>query len=183
MNEYDDEQQQQLLRTQPYQSPMYNFGSSIILLTNPESELRKMELTFRSMSTDKDGNPVPIPGVMPMMNEVGISSVVGQVQAIVSQVTIMSSLNKMEIPAIMGLMGDSLAKDLMINSKKYGIEKKQDRDKIYDTALIRAFIAMKRAFDEGLNDKKFWRGSVQEINTKVEQQGNKGGLLSSLWKK
>lgn len=162
----DQELPQPQVRTSPYQSPMHNFGSSIILLTNPESELRKMELVWRSMIADSEGNVKAVGE--PLMNELGINSVLGQIQAIISQVTVMSNLNKNEIPMLIDFLGDTLAKDLMMNRVAYQIRTPAARDKIYYTSLTGAFICMKRAYEEG--DKRFWKGSQQEILTRVEAQ-------------
>lgn len=169
--------------TVPFASPMSQHGSSIIYLTNPENELDKMELTFRSIWVDKDG--VQHKTGEPLMNDYGISSVKGTVQAIVNQVTILSNLSSNDIIMLMDFLGDTLARDLMTNRKNYNIKSFSARDKIYFTALSSAFITMKRAGEEGLSDKQFWRGSVQEIHSKVDSTGRKGGLLSSLnpWSK
>lgn len=152
------------IRSTPYQNPMSNFGSSIILLTNPESELYKMELVWRSMYADKDGNVRSVGE--PLMNDLGINSVLGQIQSIVSQVTVMSNVNKNEVPMLIDFLGDTLAKDLMMNRIPYEITTPAARDKIYFTALTAAFICLKRAYEEG--DKRFWKGSQQEITTRVE---------------
>jgi len=60
-----------------YSPPKHQYGSSILFLTNPENELAKMELTFRSMKVDGDGNPLPSGD--PLMNEYGINSIIGTV--------------------------------------------------------------------------------------------------------
>lgn len=168
------------VKTSPYASPMHQYGSSIIFLTNPESELFKMELSFRSMSINKEGETV-VAGE-PLMNNYGISSVIGTVQSLVNQVTVMSNLDKNEVSALMDFLGDTLARDLMMNKETYGIKSESVRDKIYFSALTSTFVTLKRAFEEG--DKRFWKGSVQEINTRVEQ-GAKKGLLQSInpWSK
>ena len=88
---YDDDRQ---VRPQPFSTPNNQYGSSITVLTNPENELYKMELSLRNMMLDKDGNPKQIG--QPLMNEDGVCSVVGQVQTIVSQITIMSNFDKRE---------------------------------------------------------------------------------------
>lgn len=175
-----EEQQAQpaVVKSSPYQSPMYNYGGSILLLTNPNDELYKMELTFRNMILDRDGNPVPAGN--PLMNDKGINSVIGQVQAIVNRVTIMSSLNKSEIPSMIDFLGDTLAKDLMLNRVNYEISLGSSRDKIYFVALSSAYICMKRAIDTGFNDKKFWQGSQQEITTRVENPHIKSGMINKL---
>jgi len=167
MTEENQPQQQPgqpVIRSTPYASPMHNFGGSILLLTNPENELTKMELTFRSMRVDAKGNTQVVGD--PLMNELGINSVIGQVQSIVSQVTVMSNLNKNEIPMLTDFLGDTLAKDLMLNRVNYEIKTPAARDRIYFTALATAFICMKRAYEEG--DKRFWKGSQQEITTRIE---------------
>jgi len=174
MNEYD--QQVPQVRTSPYASPMHQYGSSIILLTNPENELYKMELTFRSMKLDKSGNPLP--SGEPLMNDYGIASVLGLVQSVVSQVTIMSNLSKSEVPVLMDFLGDTLAKDLMMNRIVYEINSATVRDKIYFVALTTAFVTLKRAFEEG--EKRFWRNSIQEITTRVEGQAKGKGFFSAL---
>lgn len=175
------EEQGPVIQTSPLLSPIHQYGSSILLLTNPENELNKMELMFRSMRLDKDGNPVSAGD--PLMNDFGVHSVLGTIQSVVNQVTVMSNLNKMEIPMLMDFLGDTLAKDLMMNKTEYGIKSVASRDKIFFTALTTSFITMKRAFEEG--DKRFWKGSVQEITSRVEQTGRKSGILSALnpWNK
>jgi len=169
------EQQQPQVRSSPYQAPMHQYGSAIILLTNPENELFKMELTFRSMKTDKDGNAIPTGE--PLMNEFGVSSVIGTIQALVNQISIMSNLKSGEISNLTNYIGDTLARDLMMNKTAYGIKSATARDKIYFTALSTSFITLKRAFEEG--DKRFWKGSVQEIRTSTDA-GKKGGFMSNL---
>lgn len=170
------------IRSTPYQSPMQLYGSSILYLTNPEQELFKLELTLRGQTIDKDGNVKQI-AENPLMNEKGISSVIGALQAVVNQVTVMSTLDKKEIPALMTFLSDTIARDLMINAQSYNLNP-HDRDKVFFNIVTSAFICMKRATNEGLSDKKFWRGSVQEITSKVEGSQKRGGLLGLIgWKK
>jgi len=179
-DEYEDDEPQGI-RPSAVQNPMHMYGSAIMQLTNPDNELHRMELTFRSEIINKDGEPVMI--AEPLMNDKGIASVIGQVQAIVNRVTIFSNLNKAEIPMLMDFLADTLAKDLMVNRISYGLNTISARDRIYYTALTTAFVTMKRAYEEG--DKRFWKGSVQEIHSKVEQSQKSRGLLSKLspWSK
>ena len=175
-----DEQQPTQIKSTPYASPMFNYGSSIIIMTNPDDELYKMELTFRSITLDKKGNPHSVG--TPLMNELGINSVIGIVQSLINRVTVMSNLSKHEIPMIIDFLGDTLSKDLMMNRIKYTIETATARDKIYFAALATSFVTMKRAYEEG--EKRFWKGSQQEITTRVEGGTQKKSLMSSLlgWK-
>ena len=165
-------EQQPEIKTTPYASPLNMYGSSILQLTNPEHDLYKLELTYRGQVMDNDMNVKDIG--RPLMNDEGICAVMGIIQTIVSQVTIMSNLDvKKEIPILMDLLGDTLSKDLMVNCTRYNLSP-LDRDKVYSAALISSFICMKRAAETSISDKKFWRGSVQEISTRMEQPRQQG---------
>jgi hypothetical protein len=173
------EQQQvgEQVRTIPYSSPMHNFAGSILLLTNPDNELYKLELSLRNMVVDREGNAKS--AGRQLMNDDGIMSVLGQVQAIVNQVTVMSNLEPQEIPRLVDFLADTLARDLMVNRQSYAIENAAARDKIYFIALTSAFICMKRANEEG--ERRFWKGSQQEITTRVDGlAGQKKGVLGKL---
>lgn len=174
MPEYEQQQQEvPQIRSTPYASPMHQFGSSILFLTNPENDLYKIELTFRGMILDREGQPKKVGD--PLMNEKGISSVIGQMQSVVSQNTIMGNLDKSEILALLDFLADTLAKDLMTNRINYDIKAGSARDKIYFSALTTAFVTMKRSSEEG--ERRFWKGSVQEVHTRVEGANKKGGGL------
>lgn len=162
------------IRSSPYMAPMHQYGSAIITMTNPSNELHRMELTFRSMYEDKDGN-IYSTG-KPLMNDYGIASVIGMIQSLVNQVTIMSNLTKQEIPMLIDFLGDTLARDLMVKRKDYEISGSAERDKIYFSALSTTFVTLKRGYEEG--DKRFWKGSVQEIHSKVESSNKKPGMMA-----
>lgn len=177
MDEFGQYDQQPQVRSTPYSSPMHNFSGSILLLTNPDNELFKLELSLRNMVLDREGSPKS--GGKPLLNDEGIMSVLGQVQAIVNQVTVMSNLEPAEIPKLVDFLADTLARDLMVNRQHYGIENAAARDKIYFMSLTSAFICMKRANEEG--ERRFWKGSQQEITTRVDGLGgNRKGVLGKL---
>ena len=163
----------------PFTSPMNQYGSSIVLLTNPENELFKMELVLRSMVEQPDGKLRKIGD--PLCNELGVNSIIGQTQALVSQVAVMSNFKKDHVPMLIDFLGDTLAKDLMVNKVEYGIDNPSARDKIYFQSLSTAFVCLMRAFEEG--DRRFWKGSQQEVRTVVEGNQQKKGFLNSLWPK
>lgn len=176
--EGEEQQQAQQIRSSPYQSPMYNYGSGIVLLTNPKDEISTLELTYRSAIIGKKGEIIQIGE--PLMNEEGIKSIVGQVQAIVNKVTIMSNLKEDLIRGELEFLADTLCKDLMLNRVKYHITNKSSRDKIYFSALILSFNTMRRSVDEG--ERRFWKGSVQEVKQTIETDQRKKGLFD-FWKK
>jgi len=179
----EEEQQQQQQLPSSYQTPYYQYGSSILFLTNPENELHKLELTLRGMQEDEKGMAQSIGE--PLLNQKGVSEIIGMTQSIVNQVTILSSLNKDDIDTLRDFLGDTLAKDLMVNRRRYDIKNESTRDQIYFSTISTSFICMKRAQSDTLSDKKFWRGSVQEIHSSVNTNEKKKGILSKInpWNK
>lgn len=164
------------IRTSPYASPMYNYGSAIVLLTDPDSALRNMELAFRNMTIDAEGKPKG--GENPMMNDMGINGVIGQAQAIIDKITILNELKPNERAALGIESGETLIKDLVFNTKKYGIKDATAREKIFSIFIEQQFIIMKRANEEG--DRRFWKGSTQEITTRVEGAKQNNSIFSNI---
>jgi hypothetical protein len=176
----EDQQVAPQVRSTPYQSPMHNFSGSILFLTNPENELHRFELTLRNCMVDDKGIVHQLGE--PLLNEQGIKSVIGQTQSVVNQDTVMSNFEE-EIPQIINLFADSLIKDLMMNRVIYDIKIPASRDKIISMATIYAYSCLRRAYEQG--EKKFWKGSQQEITTRVEGMPKQNKGLSGLmgWNK
>ena len=172
-----DEQELNQIKAVPFMSPMQQYGSSILQLTNPDHELLKMELTFRSQILDKDGNIVQIGD--PLMNDEGVSSVIGQVQSIVNQVTVMSNFGDKDIALLIDFLADTLAKDLMMNRENYDIDEGAARDKIYFSAVSTTYITLKRALNNG--ERSFWKGSQQDIRQFIETGSQSKGLFGGLF--
>ena len=171
-----EQQGQEGIKISPYQNPINNYGSSIITLTNPENELKNMELAFRSQREDFRGE-VKTYGE-PLMNELGINSVLGQVQTIVCRNTILGNIEKPNVSMLIDFLGDTLAKDLMVNRKEYAIINVSARDKIYFQALASSFLVLQRGYNEG--DRRFWKGSQHDIRQTVVNENSKSGFLSKL---
>lgn len=157
-------------------SPMNVYGSSIVALTDPDGELIKLEHTLRNTYENEEGNLIYIGDAL--LNDLGINSVLGIVRSVVNRVTVMSNLDK-EIGLLIDFLGDTLAKDLMQNRKRYHIVDNSARDKIFCVCLNTAYICMRRAYQEG--DRRFWKGSQQDIRTTVVDDKEKSGFLSRLW--
>lgn len=163
-------------------SPFQQYGSSIILLTSTDTELHKLELTLRSLQEDKEGNLIALG--KPLVNQVGVSSIIGICQSIISRHTILSNISDQQVRILMDFTADTLARDLMINRIKYEIIDPSARDKIYFESLSATYVTLLRGFQEG--DKKFWKGSTQEIRTTNTNTAGAGkGILSFLgqWNK
>ena len=173
----DNQQQMQqpIVKTSPYQSPMHSNDSNLIQVTSSEDELIKMELTFRNQMMDEQGNIKKMGDAL--MNDAGINSVIGQVQALVNKHSIMGNFDT-DIPNLITFLNDSIVRDLMMNRDTYDVTNSAARDKIHMIALSTAYIVMKRGYKEG--DKRFWKGSTQEIKTVVEAPTQRGKLARAL---
>ena len=180
MKNMDEQTAQQPKISPSYMAaPMHQYGSSILFLTNPQDEIFKMEACLRNVSVEDDGKVIH--HGPPLMNENGISAVIGQVQSVVNQNTNMSDLDKNDINSHIMYLTNYLARQLMINRKKYGINDPNDRDIIVQQAVQIAHITLKRALTGG--ERRFWKGSVQEIETRVNQQKQGIGSILNPWKK
>ena len=174
--ETEQQTQQSTPLPSAYQNPMYNYGSSIVTLTDTSEELKKMELTLRGKRENYEGAVITMGDAL--LNEQGINSVMGLTQAIANRNAIMGFLNKDDIPMMIDFLADTLAKDLMLNRTKYNITNPSARDKIFFEALSTVFLCLKRGFDEG--DRRFWKGSQQDIRQIMVNENQKSGFLSKL---
>jgi hypothetical protein len=172
--EYYQEQQQ---RNMPFTSPANQMGSAITTLTDPTNDIYQIELGLRNMMIDKDGAAQKVGE--PLLNDLGISSVLGQVRGVLNTITSMSNLkNKNEVVMMVDFLADTLAKDLMMNKIAYNITNPTARDKIYFMALAPAYMHLNRPLEEG--EKRFWKGTVQEIKQTLQSNNNQPGFFQKL---
>jgi len=178
---YDEAQQQIPMPSSNYMNPMESYGSTILMMIDPAEELQKIENFLKSQVVNDKGE-VKKYGE-PLLNDFGCNSILGIMQGLCTKVTVMSNLDKREIPMLIDMLADTLARDLMVHRVDYEIKESADRDKIFDTVLMFAFVIIKRGYAEG--EKRFLKGSMQEIRTTVDNSGNKQGLLGKLnpWNK
>jgi hypothetical protein len=165
----------------PYQLPMHMLGSNILHMTNPAMQLKQLEYAYKGKVENQDGTMTDYGNAL--MNERGINNVVGLLRSTVNQVNIMGNLEKEDIPKLMQFFADALIKDLMLNKYNYNMTW-ESRNLVYTSAINLAYYTMKRSLNEG--DRRFWKGSVQEISMKQESNTKGGGgILSKLnpWKK
>jgi len=62
---------------------------------------------------------------------------------------------------------------------KYDIRSNSARDKIYFSSLTSAYVALKRGYKEG--DRRFWKGSTQEITTRIDGKQQSGGRFARMF--
>lgn len=133
----------------PYMPANSNpLATNVTELTDPKIELRRFELMLKNCYEDEEGKEKSLGN--PLMNQLGINSVMTQIGSVVSRVTFLSRYEKEEIPRLMLMFSDGLIQDLTFNWKLYGIDpnnRNTIRTKVKRTAELVAFPAMKRAYE------------------------------------
>lgn len=157
----------QEMANSPYQSPLYTFGDSVIGLTSTDQELERLELNLKGFKLDENGNNVRYG--RPLLNERGVSTIIGIVQSLYNKGTVMSNFNKYDIPMILEFLGDTLAKNLMLNKNAFGIDDVSVRDQVYFMVLGSVWSTLKRALEEG--HRRFLGRAAHEITTRVDTGG------------
>lgn len=164
----------------PYMSPQAEQGNLFEKITNPEVILDQMQLSFKNVDVDKEGNLKPLGD--PLANDKGINFVIGQSRSAISQTTILSNLPEYTIYNMGRYLSISLLRTLMVSRSDFNIKNFSARSTLYSTAIITSLTCMRRAEPEGLSDKKLIRGGVQEMHSTINAPQKKGGWISSLWK-
>lgn len=163
-----------------FQSPMEKFQGAIIMLTNSDSILYKLELVYRCAAVDENGDLKPVG--KSLMNDLGINNLIGMLASIGNSNTFFSNLeNANEVFILIDFLADTLAKDLMINRTRYGIEDFGTRDKIYYITLNYAYLALKRAYKQG--ERIFWGKSLHENYNIITSDKKKGGSINPFGQK
>ena len=94
----NDERSVPEVRSTPYSNPFYSYGSAIMMLTDPSSELYDLELNLRGVKVGERNQLVEVGE--PLLNDFGVNCVLGLVKGAVNQVTIMSNLDKGNINSL-----------------------------------------------------------------------------------
>lgn len=153
---------------------MHTYGGSIVAMTSPKNELLNLEMSLRGYAIIDDQQ---VRVGSPLLNSEGVNTVMGMVRSSINRITIMSNLKKEEVNMLIMYMLDYLARTLMMNKYYFQIKRSSDRDNIVFLCVNTAYICMKRAQDEG--DRRFWKGSQQDIRTEVVNSQSKS-FLSAL---
>lgn len=172
----DNSQMQQSIMDNPYTNPLSPFGSSIVLMTNPQNILYDLELTLRSLKEKEDGKLEQID--KPMLNNYGVTRVLGYLKSIVNQITIVGNIEKHNFQTLGDNFADVLAKDLMLNKKVYEIRDDSVRTCVYFICLNFVVVGMKRGFNEG--ERRFWKNSIQQLYTQAEGEPQRKGILDRI---
>ena len=161
----------------PYQSALQNWGDSILILTNPDEDIEKLELFLRNQARTPSGIVALGP---PLLNEQGINSVMSQVRSLASQTSILSNQEEKDVQMLMMSAADTLIKDLMLNRVSYGIADGSLRDVILTNSTNTMFVCLKRAYMQG--ERKFVGHAHQDYTVRMEgSQTGSPSFLSRLW--
>ena len=161
--------------------PMYPGGSNIhannmVELTNPENSITLLKEALRGK---RFMNGVEVKFNEPLLNDIGVASVVSQLRSLVNQVAILSFLEEQDIRMLVhDQFGRTLIQDLMLNRKKYKIIDASARSKIVSMSQSIAYNTLKRALKG--NDKNFWSRITMDFSTNVQGGKEDSGLLSKV---
>lgn len=165
---------------QPYIPQSGGHAGNMIVMTNPDREIKKMEANLRGQSVDRYGRASKRENVKPLMNESGINMMVGLVRSVLSRNTNMANLNDRVLNGIMEGIAETFITVLMMNRVEFGIKNDSDRSAIFNECANRCHIAITRGWNA--DDKRFWKGTVHEVNYGISgpaQQMN-AGFMSQL---
>lgn len=165
---------------QPQQTYFNPYASShtqsIVQMTSTHDEIEELKRSFQMVEV-VDGKVISYG--KPLMNELGINSVIGQLKSLVHRITIMSNLDEKEISKLMLTWSDALILDLMFNRLNYGITNSYDRTKIVRMSQAVAFTCIKRAIYG--DDKKMWSKIQHEMTNTIIQPGQQGQPWYKRW--
>ena len=170
MEEYD----QAPIETTPYASPMHSYGSTVLQLTDPKEVLADFEYKLRRIVKRADGTLAHLG--KPLLNDEGIADVIGMVSSLANQVGVLTDIKGKEHFALIDYHVDKLIISLMLKKKAYGIRHDSDRNLIMAEFIGYVYTTLARGRDGG--ERRFLKGSMQEIQTNVTS-GNQKGVLSA----
>ena len=158
-----------------YSNPKSDFESAMIRLTDTSPELEDFENYLRQRRKGSNGKYIKLGD--PLMNENGINSILAIMDSLANKHSIMGYSDRKDIDRHIDFLADNLAKILMINRHSYNITS-TTRNIIFQKCIVLGYQILQRGLNEG--DRRFWKGSVQEIKTTVDNHQPKGGLFSSI---
>jgi hypothetical protein len=153
-----------------YPNVMQAMGSNILRLTDTSELFDDVALYLRGLIRLEDGRLSKIGE--PRMSEEGIGEVLGLLHGIATRNTHLSNYEMSEVRSMCNALIYELSRIFMLYGRKWGLEVNKRSITGYMITQI-FFTSLKRGFKEG--DKKFLKGSQQEIKTTVESN-TRGGL-------
>jgi len=159
-----------------YQTPNNPHNGSIVYMTDPQKEIKKLKLSLMNAYIDDKGDIIHYGD--PLLNNDGIAKIIGFVNSIVNTSSNMTNLDEDKIEKIMMFNSNIIIENLMVNRITWGIKGHDARDLILAKVTNLMNITLNRSLDEG--ERRFWKGTQQEIHTKIENTNQKTGLLNGI---
>lgn len=158
-----------------YKSPMDIYGSQISVLTNPKDATYQFELFLRCLKEDENKNLIKIGGKnwKPMMNDIGINSILMSMHSIINNMTPLSNLDDWEVSILIRQLAYNIVDDLAFNRQKYNLSE-VDRRTISGAALRFCYVFLKRPFHEG--ERKFFGKITHEVKQTTDINRQKSGF-------
>jgi len=168
----------------PYMSsPRDSLGSAMILMTDTDSEIRKLELFLRGLQ-EVENKKIIIVGKH-LCNDEGVSEVVGMAQSIANKIYQFGHHEREEINNILEFANDAMVKLLMVRKREFDIFDDAARSSIHYSFMVTIYGCLIRGKEGG--ERSFWKGTVLELRQQSINNAGKptegGGIFSRLFKR
>ena len=163
------------------QSMNSDINSLLSELTNPEEDIKEVELSLKGIEIDNRGKEIQ--KTKPLLNELGVANMIRFLRAMLSRVMFMSNLDEDQIRILTIELGETIMKDLIFHKKEYDCEDKEDRSTVIRILTYKAFESGMTALENGF--RRFLKSGIIEttINTQgnpIKSGGKGGGLMSAM---
>lgn len=149
------------LRQLSAQPLMDRYSSVIKDMTNPTFILPMLEMDLmRVREMNIDGEIKLVKYGEPLLNEQGVNNILARVRPLLTSNSVLNNLTEEQVSKLVLSLADDLIRELMINGKRYGIEKISDKDLIIGTIILPVYLTLNRSLREGERD--FWRNKPPE---------------------
>ena len=169
----------------PYMSsPRDSLGSAMILMTDTESEIRKLELYLRGLQ-EKEDKEIIIVGD-PLCNDDGVSQIVGMAQTIANKIFQFGHHEREEINNVIEIANNTSVKLLMVRKREFEIFDDAGRSCIHFAFMMAIYGCLMRGKEGG--ERSFWKGTTlelrqQSVNSTGKPNEGGGGIFSKLFKR
>lgn len=168
--------------------PIYGYGGDgseigIIKELSPKKVLEQVRMNLKGFYWDAEKKEyIKIPGMEPLMNDVGISKYLSILSSVITDLVTFSNYKHQEINKLTMYVCEKALPTIHINYKEYGIKQKSDLQIIDVQIFNLTLAAFKKAV--GAGDRNVVRGTFGETLSPVghaPQASGKRGFLSTLF--
>lgn len=155
--------------------------SSLVKQTNPNAVLKEIEMTLRGKKWDEETQEWIKPiGCSPLINELGLNSIMADARGVINQNTILSNFNINQISKIIINFGRTVMNKIKMNWKEWEIDKSNLSTVLY-TVTNPAYASLMRAMGEG--EKRFLKTSVRAVESYTAHTKPSGEVMGNTTEK